>query len=377
MPASSVRANWASSRRIVLQDPVALVVQVRVGIAHDLDDDRGERREEWFVASEKATVAHRAPHDAAQHVAAPLVARQDAVGDEERDRPGVVRDDLVAEALGLEDARDRARGGPAGVAWIGVKRSVSKFPGTCWRTLANRSRLMPVSTLWNGSGTRPPGRWSYSMKTRFQISSQRGQFSEWSGTHSGPSERWAPRSKWISLHGPHGPVSAIRQKLLSSPESTSPQIAILSGGRPISSRQTARAISSSLYVVAARRSAGIPRSPVRNSQAKWMASRLEVVAEAPVAEHLEEGVVAGGPAHLFEVVVLARDAEDALIVDRTAVGACLRPGEDVLELDHPRVREEERLVAGRDERRAGDRPRARGRRRTRRSGDGSPRWTGA
>ncbi len=63
---------------------------------------------------------------------------------------------------------------------------------------------------------------------------------------SGPSENWTPRSKWISLHGPHGPVSAIRQKLLSSPASTSPQTAIRSGGRPISSRQIARATSSSL-----------------------------------------------------------------------------------------------------------------------------------
>ena len=93
--------------------------------------------------------------------------------------------------------------------------------------------------------------------------------------HSGPSDRCAPRSKWISLHGPHGPVSAIRQKLLSSPLSTSPQTAIRSGGSPISSRQTARATSSSLYVVAARRSPGMPRSRVRNSQAQWIASRLK------------------------------------------------------------------------------------------------------
>ncbi len=133
-----------------------------------------------------------------------------------------------------------------------------------------------MSTLGNGSGTRgPSGSWSNSMKTRFQTSTQRGHVSEWSGTHSGPSERWAPRSKWISLHGPHGPVSAIRQKFLSSPASTSPQRAIRSGGRPISSRQIAHATSSSVYVVAARRSPGIPSSFVRNSQAQWIASRLK------------------------------------------------------------------------------------------------------
>ena len=95
-----------------------------------------------------------------------------------------------------------------------------------------------MSTLVNGNGTRLSGSWSNSMNTRFQISSQRGHVSEWSGMQCGPSENSGPRSKWISLHGPHGPVSAIRQKLASSPLSTSPQTAMRSGGRPISSRQT-------------------------------------------------------------------------------------------------------------------------------------------
>ena len=82
---------------------------------------------------------------------------------------------------------------------------------------------------------------------------------------------------------------------------------------------------------------------------------LEVVAEAPVAEHLEERVVAGRPADLLEVVVLAGDAQDPLVVDGPGVVALLDAGQDVLELDHPRVREQERLVAGRNEAGARDR----------------------
>ena len=80
---------------------------------------------------------------------------------------------------------------------------------------------------------------------------------------------------------------------------------------------------------------------------------LEVVAEAPVAEHLEERVMAGRPADLLEVVVLAGDPQAALVVDRPGIGAGLRAGEDLLELDHARVREQEGLVARRDEARAG------------------------
>ena len=80
---------------------------------------------------------------------------------------------------------------------------------------------------------------------------------------------------------------------------------------------------------------------------------LEVVAEAPVAEHLEEGVVARRAAHLLEVVVLPGDPQDALVVDGADVAALLPPGQHVLELDHPGVREEQRLVARRHERGAG------------------------
>src|SRR4051794_21938678 len=81
---------------------------------------------------------------------------------------------------------------------------------------------------------------------------------------------------------------------------------------------------------------------------------LEVVAEAPIAEHLEEGVVPRRPSDLLEIVVLAGDAQAALVVDGAGVRARLRTDEDVLELDHPRIREEERGVARRDEARTGD-----------------------
>jgi len=62
---------------------------------------------------------------------------------------------------------------------------------------------------------------------------------------------------------------------------------------------------------------------------------LEVVAEAPVAEHLEEGVVPRRAPDLFEVVVLAGHAQAALVVGRADVAALLAARQDVLELDHP------------------------------------------
>ena len=46
---------------------------------------------------------------------------------------------------------------------------------------------------------------------------------------------------------------------------------------------------------------------------------LEVVAEAPVAQHLEERVVVGVVADVFQVVVLAAGADALLAVDGAGV----------------------------------------------------------
>ena len=79
---------------------------------------------------------------------------------------------------------------------------------------------------------------------------------------------------------------------------------------------------------------------------------LEVVAEAPIAEHLEEGVVARRTADLLEVIVFAGHAQAALHVHGARVRPFVDAGQHVLERDHARVHEEQRLVAGRDQRSA-------------------------
>src|SRR5262249_50192460 len=82
---------------------------------------------------------------------------------------------------------------------------------------------------------------------------------------------------------------------------------------------------------------------------------LEVVAERKIAEHLEERVVAGRDADVLEVVVLAGDADALLARRRARVRALVLAGEDILELDHHRVREHERrIVLGNERRRRAD-----------------------
>ncbi len=81
---------------------------------------------------------------------------------------------------------------------------------------------------------------------------------------------------------------------------------------------------------------------------------LEIVTEGEVPEHLEEGMVARRAAHVVEVVVLAAHAQALLGGGGAFVIAFFLSAEDLLELDHARVGEQEgRIVAG-DERRRGD-----------------------
>src|SRR6266702_8857726 len=79
---------------------------------------------------------------------------------------------------------------------------------------------------------------------------------------------------------------------------------------------------------------------------------LEVIAEGEIAKHLEERVVALGEADVFEVVVLAARAHAFLCGGRAGVIAFFEAQEHVLELVHPRIREQQGRVTMRHERRA-------------------------
>ena len=66
---------------------------------------------------------------------------------------------------------------------------------------------------------------------------------------------------------------------------------------------------------------------------------LEIVAEAEVAEHLEEGVMPRGVADIFQVVVLAAGTHATLAAHGAHIVALLATEEAVLELVHAGVGE--------------------------------------
>ena len=71
---------------------------------------------------------------------------------------------------------------------------------------------------------------------------------------------------------------------------------------------------------------------------------LEVVAERPVAQHLEQRVVVGVVAYFLQIVVLARHAQALLRVGHALVGGGLVAEEVVLERGHARVDEQQGRV---------------------------------
>lgn len=132
---------------------------------------------------------------------------------------------------------------------------------------------MPVSMCWAGSGFSFPfvSRLNC-MKTRFQISMTLGS----SLLTMSAASRLPMRSKWISEHGPHGPVSPISQKL----SVLSPGIICASGRyffhSSFASRSAARPSSSSpSKYVAYRRSTGSFHTSVSSVKAHSMASALK------------------------------------------------------------------------------------------------------
>ena len=82
--------------------------QFRIGLAHFAHQRGNEPPHQRIARADELRVAHRAAHDAAQDIAAPLVGRQHAVGDEEGRGAQMVGDHAVrnlVRAVGIDAGR--------------------------------------------------------------------------------------------------------------------------------------------------------------------------------------------------------------------------------------------------------------------------------
>ena len=335
VPASSVRANCASSRAMAARISSLPGDEVRIRLAHDLDDRRGEVAQERLAPAEQPAVADGPAEDPAQHVAAALVGRQDVVGDEERDGARVVGDHLVAEALGFEvlgvvpqdlaqpvvDRREQVRVVVGRDLLEDAREALQAHPGVDARERQRHAAVRALVELHEHEvpDLQPARAHARSGRAR-SPAPRRGGARDRSGSRCTdrtarcrPSARSCCRRRCRRRPSGH-PLG--RQADLVAPDVPRDVVVRVGRGRqPIV------------------RDAEVARQEVPGPVDRLA---LEVVAEAPVAEHLEERVVARRPPDLLEVVVLAGDPQDALVVDGPRVRARLGPGQDVLELDHAR-----------------------------------------
>ena len=318
--------------------------QLGIGAAHLGDQRRQHLVEHRLACPEHLGVAHGPPHDAAQDIAAALVRRQHAVGDQEGGRAQVIGDDPVAgDAVTLGARADgRLDAGDQRLEQVDVVIVVDALQD-------RRDALQPHA------GVDRRARQLDAIVGAELLELHEDEIPDLDEAVA-ILVRAARRTAGDALAMVEEDLRAraARAGLAHRPE--------IVGGRDADDAVVGQAGD----LAPQRRRflvLGIDRDqqPV-GRQCEFLGDQvpgefdrpvLEIVAEGEIAQHLEEGVVPGGIADIVEIVVLAAGAHAFLRGRGALIGPGLDAGEDVLELHHARIGEHQCRVVARHERRRG------------------------
>ena len=316
-------------------------VEFGVGIAHDVHHRAHQTMQERVLDAELVAVAQTAADDSAQHVAAVLVGGQDAVGDQKRRGAGMVGDDaqrrivavgrcrvnagdardaadqrlqevvVVVAAAALDDGGDplQAHAGVHAGCFQGRQRAVR---GAVELGKDEVPELGIAVAVFVRGARRPAGDFRPQVVEQFRIRAARP------GVAHGPEVLLVGHHPlgWQPDRGRPDPARLVVAWMHRDPQPILRQLQDLGDELP-------------------RPDDGV---------------FLEVVAEAEVAEHLEERLVAPGVADVLQIVVLAAGAHAALATDGATIVQAFAPGERVFELHHASVGEEQRGIVARHQR---------------------------
>ena len=324
-----------------LGDAYRVLCQFRVGGAHLLHQVVDELVEERLVLAELVAVAQGAPHDPAQHVAAPLIGRNHTVDDEEGARPDVIGDHLqgvVGQIGGVGDPGRRgqqalkqvdlvvavhllqARGEPleahAGIdarLGQGVEHRLSRggidLPVELHENVVPDLDIAVAIRIGTAGGTAP-------YLGAVVVEDLRARPAR-------PGVGHLPeivRCEGLPLVVPDAHHAFGRQADDLGPDPVGFVVGLVDGGPELGR----------VKAVHLREQFPGPDEGIM----------FEIVAKGPVAKHLEKRMVARGVADIFQVVVLAAGAQAALYGDGADIAALLGSEEHVLELHHPGVGEQ-------------------------------------
>ena len=340
-------------------DRLAVGAELGVRDAHLADHDVDEAMEERAGHAQLLPVPHRAAHDLAQHVAAPLVGGHDAVAHEEGHRAQVVGDDPHRDVVGPGRASGRQRAvGAAGLLADGAQQRREQV-GVVVRGLLLDDRDDPLQAHARVDGRRGQ-RGQRAVRAAVELHEHVVPDFDvaFAAAVDAPARR-LPAVDVVSAvivdlgapaAGPgvaHRPEVVFEAQLDDAPGGDE---AAPDGVRLVVAGYARLALEHGRVQPLRRQPPHVGQQRPREGDGVF----LEVVPEREVPEHLEERVVAPGGAHVVEVVVLAADPHAFLRRRRPLVVAALAAEEQVFELVHARVGEEQRRVVGRHERRAAD-----------------------
>src|SRR5207249_9306554 len=338
--------NIDIAARLQTVTPVALPADVDA--VEEIQHVRREPPEDGLLEAQAPGITQGAPDDAAQHVPPPLVGGEDAVGHEHRHGAGVVCQDAERGVLDrhvpeIRASRDRGDLREDRPEEIGVEVVVG--------ALEDRGQtLEPHPGVHRGPRQRSGLPRGVALELHeYEIPDLDGLVARAVDELRGVAREVLASEVMDLRAGPAGTRLPHRPEVLALPEAQDPRL-----------RQVPLPEARGLVVVG---EDGRPEALRIEAVALLTVSQelpgegdrlvLEVVAEGEVAEHLEEGVVAPGVADVVQIVVLASRPDALLGARGAAVVPLLAAGEDVLELVHAGVGEEERRVLGRDKRRGG------------------------
>jgi hypothetical protein len=349
MPLASVSKKRSSSAFSVSMMRFSSAYELRIRIAHQLDEVGHQLVEERLLLAQLIAVADGAAHDAALHVAAAFVRRDHAVGHQERGGADVVGDhaqrivrqvflaglacrgldervedvDFVVAVHVLQD-RGQALQAHAGVD-AGCGQLLDRAVGLHVELHEHVVPDLDVAVaVFVGAAGRAAGDLGAVVVEDFGARAAGARV----GHHPEVVGHVAAALVVADAHDALG-----RQADFLGPDVVGLVVLDVDGGPELLGRQL------------------VDLGQQLEGPLERLA--LEVVAEAPVAQHLEEGVVAGGVAHVLEVVVLAAGAQARLDRGGAHVGTLVFAEEHVLELDHARVGEHQRRVVARHQRTRG------------------------
>ena len=315
--------------------------QFGIGGAHLLHQRRHQPPHQRIPAAEHMRVPHRPAHDPAQHIAAPLLARQHAVGDQEG---------RGAQMIGDHAMRDRVR--PVRRDAGGFRRGQDQSPeevDVVIVVLALQDRgdaFEPHAGIDRGARQRDPLTRAHLVELR---EDEVPDFDEAVAFRIGASRRTAGNGRAVI-------VKDLRARAARSDVAHHPEIVRGGDADDLRLRQPGdlRPQAGGLVVFGIDRHqqaiAGEPE--LASDQVPGQLDRpvLEVIAKGEIPQHLEKRMMPGGIADVFQIVVLAAGAHAFLRRGGALVGPLLQAGEDVLELHHAGIGEQQCRIVARHER---------------------------